>query len=46
MRALGLADERELAEQVVEQQRSRGRDLLRASGRSGTGGSAKLCAGS
>ena len=30
MRPLGLADEREVPEQVIEQQRSRGRDLSRA----------------
>ena len=35
----------ELAEQVVEQQRSRGRDLLRRR-TSGTGGRVKACAGS
>ena len=35
MRPLGLTDEREVPEQVVEQQRSRGRDLVRV-GSSGT----------
>ena len=43
VRALGLADERELAQQVVEQQGARGRDLLRSLGRPGPA-AARSCA--
>ena len=46
MRPLGVADEREVAEQVVEQQGTRGRDLLRASGAPGSAASWKPGAGS